>query len=258
MRGLLGIASLALFGGVGALAGEQPVQLAGRYLYRVPAGDSPEVALRRLASAMWNTQDTLPTVLADNGISDTRTVAAGRMLRVPSPRESSEQQTAFVPGLRLDVTPRGGGPLRVDCDPCGPPRNAMLGAGRGLNLRVADADDVVRVPLVAGVERYDGSLQDLRAWELPDGDVLLAVKMHSESAPGRLALLRLAPGPEVKLLRAIDLESGASDAVVLRAVIERGRFVLTATRTGQGESPQRFVYDVRTRALTGDREGGAR
>ena len=226
MRGMLGIAALL------ALAGGQPVPLTGSYLYKVQAARGGESPLSLLAAALWNGEDRLPSVLAANGISDPRKVPVGRVLRVPPPLESDERQNAFLPGLRLDVTPRGAAALRVDCDPC---------AGSGLALRVADADDVVRVPLMAS-----GSFLDLRAWELPDGDVLLAVKTASES--GRIALFRLAPGPKVELLQALEGDGGTQ--VVLRAAIERNRFVLTATR--KAVTRQRFVYDVGTGVLTAE------
>jgi hypothetical protein len=276
-----------------ATAPARAVPPTGHYVYtlrpsvRIQAADTPSKRLHEAAATFWGSDDPILAMLKANGIADESRLKFGTVLRVPPPSPASAMSRSFERGLQLEVDLKGRHPVRVDCDPCNTPEGHDDLAEPVVALRVTDdrgRSQHVRlapIPDAEGGNQYTGGdVTDLRAWSLPDGDVLIVVRSQDATGSagwgvaGGIALYRLSPGPRAELLASLPGDSGGSggggsshDDCSLSAALEAKAFVLTVARkrsdfgtdrrpdqsivtySSETEFRQRLTYDAASRTM---------
>jgi hypothetical protein len=293
MNPMLGCLAIHAALATAAAAPARAVPPTGHYVYllspsvRIQEVDTPAKELHKAAAVFWGGNHPISAMLAANGIADESRLKFGTVLRVPPPSQASAMNRSFELGLRLEVGMKGHHTVRVGCDPCNTPEDhddlgepvlALLmtdDRGRAQHVRLEPIPDAE-----GGAGYTGGAVTDLRAWDLPDGDVLLVARSRdaTDSAgwgvAGGIAFYRLSAGPRAALLASLSGDRGRSggggsshDDCSLSAALEAGSFVLTVARmhydfgadrrldqsivrySSEAESRQRLTYDAASHTL---------
>ena len=288
MNPMLGCLAIHAALATAATAPARAVPPTGHYIYilspsvRIQEVDTPAKELHKAAAVFWGGNDRISAMLAANGIADESRLQFGTVLRVPPPSQASAMNRSLELGLRLEVDMKGSHTVRVGCDPCNTAGGHDDRAEPVLALRITDdhgRTEHVRLEPIPGAKDGAGStggaVTDLRAWNLPDGDVLIVVRSEQATGgagrgvAGGIAFYRLSAGPRASLLAALPGDNGSSgaggsshDDCSLSAALESKTFILTVARmhhdsgadrrpdqsivrySSEAESRQEFTYDT--------------